>query len=226
MEKLVYLIGQHEGEAIAPFRDELLGPVAREILAGGARFLTVNVADVGDIPESIHVSNPDGLLSACLSVWLDSLDDRAPLEGVLEELGATLAGYLVTESIARDYADRDWADGTVSPGITLCAAFPKPVWQTDEAFYNEWQEGHTPMSLEVHPLTRYVRNAVARILTPGAPAFRAIVEERVGSLDDIANVDRFYGSEEGMERAIAHTARFTDPGSLQGMLMSEYILKS
>jgi len=219
-------IGQRAGEDITELRSALIGPVARELRAAGVRRLTINVADVGDIPDSVEVSNPDGLLSASVSLWVDSLDDRGPIEKRLGDLGKQLAGYLVTESIPRDYATRDWPDGERSPGVTLFAAFPKPARLDDETFYRCWQQGHTPLSLRMHPLTRYIRNAVARVLTVGAPPFRAIVEERVATLDDLADPLRFYGSEENQQEAFDDLARFADPGSLQGMLMSEYILLS
>jgi hypothetical protein len=226
VEKLVYLIGQRPGDDIAAFRSTLLGPVARDLLAADVRRLSINVADVGDIPDAIEVSNPDGLLSAAVSLWLDSLDARGPIEERLRDLGSQLAGYLVTESVPREYAARDWPDGERSPGVTLVAAFPKPDRIDDESFYRGWQESHTPLSLRLHPLTRYIRNAVARALTPGAPPFRAIVEERVASLEDLADPHRFYGSEADQQRAFDDLARFADPESLQGMLMSEYILLS
>ena len=81
-----------------------------------------------------------------------------------------------------------------SPGVSLVTAFPKPKHLDDETFYARWHGSHTPMSLEIHPLTRYVRNSVARCLTPGAPPYRAIVSESVESLEVAADPERFYGS--------------------------------
>ena len=60
--------------------------------------------------------------------------------------------------------------------------FDKPASLDDETFYARWHGSHTPLSLEIHPLTLYVRNSVVRALTPGARPRRAIGNEAVGSL--------------------------------------------
>ncbi|MCE2390185.1 MAG: EthD domain-containing protein [Proteobacteria bacterium] len=226
MEKLVYLVGKPEAQPIEEFRQRLLGPAAEALLAGGALALTVNVADLTELPEAVHISDPDGWLSASVSLWLSSLDDRAPLEEILDGLAARKAGYLVTESVPRDYTDRDWADGERSPGVTLVAAFPKPDHIDDETFFRQWHGSHTPLSLEIHPLYRYIRNSVARALTPGAPAFRAIVEERVRTMREFADPELFYGSAEGQRLAHDDLLTFTDFESMHSTVMSEYILQS
>ena len=110
--------------------------------------------------------------------------------------------------------------------MTLVAAFPKARDIDAETFFAEWQERHTPLSLSMHPLTRYVRNSVARLLTPEAPPYWAVVEERVGDLEDLADPERFYGSPEGQQRAFEHTKRFTDIDEMHTALMSEYIVRS
>ena len=88
------------------------------------------------------------------------------------------------------------------------------------------REQHTRLSLSLHPLTRYLRNAVARPLTAGAPPYRALVEERVADLQDLLDPLRFYGSVEDQERAVEHVQRFTDLDEMHTALMSEYILRS
>ena len=226
MEKLVYLLGKPDARPVEDFREELLGPVADGLLAHGARALTVNVADVPELPEAVHIADPGGWLSASVSLWLPSLDGRAPLEALLDGPAARKAGYLVTESVPRDYTDRDWPDGERSPGVTLVAAFPKPDRIDDETFFRRWHGSHTPLSLEIHPLYRYVRNSVARALTPGAPPFRAIVEERVRTLREFADPLLFYGSAEGRRRAHEDLLTFADLEDMYSTVMSEYVLKS
>ena len=226
MEKLIYLLSRPGRCDPGEFRDELLGETAPSLLGGEVAGLTLNVADVAALPESVHLSDPDALLGASLSLWLDSLDDRAPIEERLASVCGRLAGYLVTESVPRDYARRDWPDGERSPGVTLVAAFPMARGIDAETFFSQWQQHHTPLSLSMHPLTRYLRNSVARVLTPGAPPYQALVEERVADLQDLLDPLRFYGSEENQERAFEHTQRFTDIDEMHTALMSEYILRS
>lgn len=226
MEKLVYLLRRPGSRSPEDFRDELLQRTATRLLEDGARALSVNVADIDALPEGIHMSDPHARLGACVSIWLDSLDARAPVEAHLAEASADPAGYLVTESLPRDYSRRDWPDGARSPGVTLVAAFPKARDIDAATFFFEWQERHTPLSLSMHPLTRYVRNSVARLLTPDAPPYWALVEERVAELRDLADPERFYGSAEDQQRAFEHVERFTDLDEMHTALMSEYILCS
>ena len=97
---------------------------------------------------------------------------RAEYEKILAAVGVRRAGYLVTESLYRDYGDnehappRAWPDGQRSPGIITLTVFDKPAGITDEAFYGHWYGHQSPMSEAMQPRTRYVRNAVVRALTP------------------------------------------------------------
>jgi hypothetical protein len=123
--------------------------------------------------------------------------------------------------------DRTWADGERSPGVTLWTAFPKPERIDDETFYARWYGSHTPLSFEVHPLWQYVRNAVARPLTSGAPAYRAIVEERFRTLEEILDMKRFFGGDlANVERVMDDLAAFTDMASMNTTPMSEYVVRS
>ena len=74
-------------------------------------------------------------------------------------------------------APRDWPDGTRSPGIITLTRLRQAAGVDDETFYGHWYGHQSPMSEGMQPRARYVRNAVVRALTPGAPRYRAIVEE-------------------------------------------------
>ena len=82
------------------------------------------------------------------------------------------------------------------------------------------------LSFEIHPLWEYTRNAVARVLTPGAPPYRAIVEERFRTLEDLTDPNRFFGAPENIQRVLTDIATFIDMESINNAPMSEYILKS
>jgi hypothetical protein len=228
MEKLVYLCWKKNGSSIESFRELLLEEARPSFLAQGARSLTFNVADLGSsVAGSPLVMGEGKTLSASVSFWLDSLDQRKPFEALLQKFSAQLWGYLVTESIPRQYPDRNWPDGAKSPGVTLVTTFPKPAHLSDEQFFAFWHDSHTPLSFELHPLWRYIRNAVARPLTPQAPPYRAIVEERFRELEDVLDLRRFFrGAAENMQRALDDVDRFLDRSQVNCSLMSEYIASS
>ena len=228
MEKLVYLVWKRDGDAIEACRDRLVGDVGRQILAAGAAALTVNVSDLREQvgKGSSQYLGEGKTIAASVSLWLDCLDARAPIEAALNGIASRVDGYLVTESMPLRCPDRDWADGMCSPGVTLWTAFPKPERMTDEAFYERWHGHHTPLSFEIHPLWQYTRNAVARVLTPGAPPHRAIVEERFRTLEDLTDPNRFFGTPENIQRVLTDIATFTDFETINTAPMSEWILKS
>jgi hypothetical protein len=228
MEKLVYLCWKRANDSMASFRDVILSEASPRLLAVGALSLTVNVADLGDqINDSPLVIGEGRTLSASVSLWLDSIDARAGIEQTLGALTERLWGYLVTESVPMHYADRNWPDGAKSPGVTLFTAFPKPDRLTDEQFFGHWHGSHTPLSFEIHPLWRYLRNAVARPLTAGAPPYRGIVEERFRDIQDALDMERlFRGKAANMKRGMKDVDQFLDRDKIVSTLMNEYIVKS
>jgi hypothetical protein len=228
MEKLVYHLWKRDGDAIEALRERLVGDVGRGILAAGAVSLTVNVSDLRDQvgKGSTQYLGEGKTIGASVSLWLDCLDARGPVEAALGAIAARVDGYLVTESMPLRCPDRDWPDGSRSPGVTLWTAFPKPAGLSDEAFYERWHGHHTPLSFEIHPLWQYTRNAVARVLTPGAPPHRAIVEERFRTLEDLTDPNRFFGAPENIQRVLTDIATFTDFETINTAPMSEWILKS
>lgn len=229
MEKLVYLLWKRAEEPIERFRARLLGDAAPKLVADGALALTANVADLHERlgPKSPLVVGEGRTISASVSLWLQSHDARGTVEATLCGVADRLHGYLVTESVPLRSADRTWSDGEPSPGVTLWTAFPKPERLDDEAFFAHWYGSHTPLSFEIHPLWQYVRNAVARPLTPGAPPWRAIVEERFRGLDEILDLKRFFGGDlANVKRALDDLAAFTDMATMNTTPMSEFIVKS
>ena len=160
-------------------------------------------------------------------MWIDNLDDRQDIEAALGADGARVDGYLVTESIPQACTDRNWQDGERSPGVTHFTWFDKAQGISEEEFFHNWFEVHTPFSFELHPLRwEYVRNAVARPVTPNAPPVRAIVGERFRELRDYTDPKRLFGSPEVLAKSAEGAGDFSDPDSLQSLPLSEYIIKT
>src|SRR5204862_5211896 len=176
------------------------------LLAAGARGLQVDVDDEhAQVASMVPVPDDELPVRAEVSIWVDAHGYRSPFEAVLGEVGERRAGYLVTESMYRDYggnehsAARDWPDGQRSPGIVTLTVFDKPAGVDDETFYGHWYGHQSPMSEWMQPRARYVRNAVTRALTPGAPSYRAIVEEAWPSTEHVTNLHTFFGATDSDE---------------------------
>jgi len=225
MEKMIYFISRKETQSVEDFRSALLGPVVATLRALGASQITLNVADLNDEVQERgagRLLGPWEDTAAAVSLWHDTIDCRDEIEACLSELGDSLTGYLVTESVVQT-CDRTWQDGERRPGITQFGANGKPEGVTDEEFYHNWQVLHSKQSFDLHPLRwSYVRNAVARPLTPDAPPYRAIVLEHFHSMEDFTDDTRYFGSPEALNEMIEHMPGFCDLNCMFSLGMSEY----
>jgi hypothetical protein len=228
MEKLVYLAWKRPELSPAAYREQLLGELPRALAGAGAQRLEVQLSDLlGEIPKPMLLMREGATLSAAVSLWLDGYDARGPIEALLRAGAERLDGYLVSESVPQPCRDRDWPDGTRSPGVTHFTWFEKPAALSDEEFFRAWHDVHTPFSFELHPRRwSYVRNSVVRTLTPGSRPVRAIVAERFRTLEDYLDPRRLFGSREALARSAAEVAHYADPERLHSVPLSEFILRS
>jgi hypothetical protein len=229
MEKLVYLLWRDASENADAFARRLVGSAGAKLVAEGARSVSVNAADAqADLGRTVPIRDSAPEFAGVVSFWLGCVDDRLAYEPILRDSAARVAGYLVTESVPRDFDQRSWPNGVRSPGAKLISVFEQPARLSREEFIARWHGSHTPLSLEIHPLWRYVRNVVARPLSAGAPNLAGIVEEHVRELADLTDPARFYGGKENMAanmRRILDDARsFLDLERVASVVTSETIL--
>ena len=241
MEKLVYLLWNESGRADPALVGRLLGPIAETLLALEPAGLAMNIADDEAAAVSLPLPPPadDPAPFAEVTLWLTNHDDRGPYEQVLAPLGDRLAGYLVTESIPTDYGDNEWAqprswpDGERSFGVVMLTLMEQPERMSADEWYTHWYGTQTPMSTEIQPRIRYVRNAVARPLTPDAPPYRGIVEEAWPSAETVNDPMKFYLADgdadllqERMGIMMTSVGAFLDFDRIRLAAMSEYLLKT
>jgi hypothetical protein len=239
VEKLVYLVWDRPSRDADALRSQFLDDVAPRLLALSARGLEMHLDD-SDAQVATMVPVPDDELPvrAAVSVWVDNHDAHREFEAVLADAGIRRAGYLVTESLYRDYGgnehapSRDWIDGERSPGIVMLTIFDKPPGMDDDTFYGHWYTHQSPMSEWMQPRCRYVRNAVVRAVTPGAPRYKAIVAEAWPRAELLTDLPAFFGSPDGSDLAeririmLDSTKLLYDPATMRTYTLSEYILKS
>ncbi len=241
MEKLVYLLwgtgGPAGGDAL---RQRLLDETAPELLAAGARGLGVNVHDTAAAAAPSPVPTPpdEAPHGAEVSVWLDSYDRRRRVEQAIAGLGLRFAGYLVVESLYEDYGTtphgppRSWPDGDRSPGVLTVALIHRPPSLAYGEWIDRWHGTQSPLSAELQPRTRYVRNEVVRPLTDDAPEIHGIVEEAWPSAGHVADPLLFYNAGSADEltdhitRMLESVNACLDLGRLRSATMSEYLVKT
>ena len=241
MEKVITLLwgdgGPGAGDAL---RDQLLGVTVPRLLGSGVRGLSVNVhdADAASAPSPAPPPEGEEPHVAEVSVWLDSYERRGQAEAAVADLGLRWASYLVTESLYDDYGTtpyagpRDWPDGDRSPGVLTVALIHRPEGLGYREWITRWHGTQSPVSGELQPRTRYVRNEVVRSLTGGAPEVGGIVEEGWPSAAHVSDPMLFFNASTPDElnanvaRMIASVDACLDMARLRSSTMSEYLVRS
>lgn len=223
-------------------RDErtriLLEECAPLIDQTGAERIVMYITD----PES-KVRGPapkplfERLIAAQAEVWADR--SRAPeLEALFTGRGFRCAAYLVEESVYREYGGnrhmrgRDWPDGTRSPGVVAVTLLTRPPHIGPDEWLRRWHGVMSPVSEEIQPRARYVRNLVLERMNAGAPAYDGIVIEAWPSPRHVSNPFLFYGAEsvpalvKNMLRILRAVRSFLKIRQIRTVMMGEYFVKT
>ena len=239
MIKLIYLLWSRESMEPADRRVTLLEHCAPNLLESGARGLLMNIDDdLATAPSPTPTTKFANPFSAEVSLWVDDLDTRRALEAILVGAGFDIAGYRVREHIYTDYggnphgAPRDWPDGERSPYVISVTPLERPKRISKDRWMRHWFNRQGPMSEKMQPRSRYVRNVVDEVLTPGAPPYEGIVEESWPSEKHMTNPYLFYGARSRLEvvknMAIMaqSVAAFLPIWKITSVTMSEYYVRS
>jgi hypothetical protein len=241
MEKVIALVwGPGDAESGDELRHQLLEETAPRIRRAGVRAVTVNVHDSSaDLAPSPAPGPADELPHvAQVSMWLDCYERTDGIDDALAALRLPTASYLVVESLYDDYgttphaAPRDWPDGERSPGVLTVALIHRPAGLDYREWITRWHGTQSPVSAELQPRTRYVRNEVVRALTVDAPEVGGIVEEGWPSTEHVADPKLFFNATTDEElsanvgRMIESVSACLDLDRLRSATMSEYLVAS
>lgn len=240
MEKLIYLVWLEPTASRDAVADIMLGSVAPALLALEPHRLSMDLRDTHcDIVAPVPTPKGETPLHAVVSLWIDAVDYAQPFHDVLASVATTLVGYQVVESLYSDYGDnkwsaaRDWEDGTRSPGVLTVALLRQRHDLTYEEWVHRWHNRISPVTAQIQPRSRYVRNAVYRGITQDAPPWAGIVEEAWPSLEHVTDPMLFYCADGDPDVMNAHVTQmieeitaFIDLDTMRSVTMSEWILKS
>ena len=239
MEKVIALVwGPGDGESGDELRHQLVEDTVPRLRRAGAHAVTVNVHDAATEAAPSPAPAPEGEQPhvAEISLWLDCYARTAEADAALAALGLTTASYLVVESLYDDYGTtpyappRDWPDGERSPGVLTVALIHRPEGLDYREWITRWHGTQSPVSGELQPRTRYVRNEVVRSLTEGAPDIDGIVEEGWPSAEHVADPRLFFNATTDEElaanvgRMLESVSACLDLGRLRSSTMSEYLV--
>ena len=223
MEKLIYVLSGPVDPVVGRV-DRIAKAVLPAARAAGGKQLAILVPDQADEIRArcpARLSGDFDSLAAVFECWLPALDARAAVEAALVPHCRALWGYLVTESTLAP-CPHVVAEGGRVPGVTQWGINDKPAAVPLDDFYREWAV-HSKLSFDLHPTRQsYVRNAVARKLTPAAPPFLGIVLERFPSLDDFTDESIYFGDPAVVKKMFKHVPSFYDFASAITGGMSEF----
>lgn len=138
-------------------------------------------------------------------------------------------GYAVEEAIPVVYK-KEWEDGSPTPGACLLTLFHKKPGLDQETFIKRWHDGHTPLSLRLHPLWNYNRNVVNSVITLHSQWYDGIVEEQFQKSSDLLNPLVFFGPPLKvplhMYQVLMDTRSFIDMRRIETYLTTEFHFKS
>jgi uncharacterized protein (TIGR02118 family) len=165
-------------------------------------------------------------VTALATAWVASPPTQPPSAATVARWfpDADVDAYLVEEHVRIEY-DRDWPDGTVSPGVRRMSFVRAAPGLTRAEMARHWGEVHWPIAQVHHPaLWRYVQNVVVEPLTAAAPEVDGIAELHFRSISDLR--ERFYDSDEGLQIVAADVRQFLDRGAGWRVLARETWLRS
>jgi hypothetical protein len=114
--------------------------------------------------------------------------------------------------------------------VLTVALIHRPAGLGYREWITRWHGTQSPVSAELQPRTRYVRNEVVRALTGGAPEIDGIVEEGWPSAAHVADPMLFFQAttpaelDANVARMMASVEACLDLDRLRSTTMSEYLV--
>jgi hypothetical protein len=228
MEKLVYVLWRSADAGQDDFAKTLRAMGARWARLG-ARKVSVNVVDHFVEPAlAVRLTHFDPPPAAMVSFWMDTCDDRGPIEDELADRTSRRAAYLVVESVPLVNTTHTARLGERTPGTNMVALIERPERIPYDRWIAHWHGHHKRVALETQSTYAYVRNVVVRALTPDAPPWAGIVEEGFPS-EAVTDPMLWYRAEgctetlqKNMGKMIESVQAFLDIDKVESHPMSEY----
>ena len=219
MRKEIYLVRGIENEDYRAFTERIL-KLARAI-SFQIKPDSLKVTITREAPPKITVIPFRKSKIAVFSIYKENHDAIAAL---LSAEGASGA-FTAEEALPVAY-DKTWPNGEPTPGACLLTLFHRKPGIDYDTFINRWHNGHTPLSLKLHPLWNYNRNVVLQKISDHPAWYDGIVEEQTRTRSELLNPFNFFGNAleiTGNMIAVYKDVRsFLDYKRIETYLVTEY----
>ncbi|MBW2190281.1 MAG: hypothetical protein JRG93_11955 [Deltaproteobacteria bacterium] len=214
------------GESHQAWGDRMRNEVSPELLNLAPSRLQLTVTEAPPPKLTLFPFKPEPI--AIFNVY-DEAEDPSRFLDVLQKAASSVSGYEVEESYPVTY-DRAWSDGEPTPSPILLTMLRRKAGLSRDEFIRRWCDGHTPLSLEIHPLWYYQRNIVCGSVTDRADEQDGIVLEACPTRSDLLNPARFFGGPlkmlPNMLRVAKDISGFLDMRKTETFYATEYHIRS
>jgi len=215
-----------DGESHQAWADRMRNEVSQRLLGLQPSKLQLTVTETP--PPKLSLFPFKSQPMAIFNVY-DDAADHTRFSEALQSSASSVSGYEVEEAYPVAY-DKAWSDGEPTPSPILVTMLRKKAGISTNEFTRRWHDGHTPMSLEIHPLWYYQRNVVREAVTDGADPSDGIVLEACRTRGDLLNPTRFFGGAlkmvPNMLRIASDINGFLDMKKTETFYATEYHLRS
>ena len=223
--KYIYVL-RGGGESHEGWGHRMRHEVAPRLLALGPDKLQLTVTESAPPKASLFPFKREPI--AIFNIH-DSAGDPSRYTETLQNAAASVSGYDVEQAYPVDY-EKTWRDGEPTPSPILLTMLHKKPGISAEEYIRRWHGGHTPLSLEIHPLWYYQRNVVRAPVTEDAEPSDGIVLEACPTRGDLLNPARFFGGALKMVPNMLRVAKdikgFLDMKRTETFYATEYHLRS
>lgn len=234
MEKVMYALWKPEGQTADQFRDVLLQTVAPALAQNkdvhGLRICVADSAVEAAAGRRMAAQTPPP--DAMASLWVDYAGAAQRWEPAIDSHVARHSAYLVAEAEPLvNQAAHPSAPGERLHGMCHVVFMSPPQEMDYHDWLAVWKDSHTQIAIDTQSTFGYRQNLILRVLTDGAYASHAIVEENFppeAMTDDHA----FYATggddavlKDNMTAMMESCARFIDLAKIDCIPMSEYLIK-
>jgi len=223
MRKEMYLIRGSENEDFRHFTERMLKTA--NTTAGLINPDALKVTLTQEPPPKISVIPFRKSKLAVFSVYKQ---DHEKIDFLMKAEGFSGA-FSVEEALPVSY-NKTWSDGEPTPGVCLLTLFHRKPGIDYDTFLDRWHNGHTPLSLKLHPLWNYNRNVVLQKICDHPCWYDGIVEEQTRTRSELLNPFKFFGNAleitGNMIAVYRDTKSFLDYKRIETYLAAEYHIVS
>ena len=155
-------------------------------------------------------------------------EDNSVMDFLTGESGFS-GTFTVEEALPIAYT-KDWPDGETTPGVCLLTLFRRKKNIDHETFIDRWHNGHTPLTLKIHPIYHYNRNEVKNVTADPPVLYNGIVEEHCLTESELFNPFKFFAKSGfapiNMIKTYFDVNSFIDYKSIETYLVKEFVMIS